>query len=427
MQLVKRFFKNLLCSLLERQVRQLRSQHDFKLIAVAGSVGKTSTKMAIATVLGTNARVCYQEGNYNDRLSVPLIFFNQPLPTLWSAWAWTKIYSKNKRIIASDYPYDYVIVELGTDGPGQIARFAYLQPDLAVLTAVADEHMEYFGTLDAVAKEELGIAHYAKTILINRDNTDAHYLHGINYESYGLSSAAEFQAHGSTAYSPNGSQVDFTLRRQILKNVPISLCGKQGLLVALAAAAVADIFGYQEQELRQGISAIRPFAGRMRILSGINESVLIDDTYNASPLAVCAGLDVLYAAQASAKVAILGSMNELGNITEAAHQQVGEYCDPSQLDLVVTIGHAAESFLAPAASARGCQVQSFLDPVDAGRYIAQHLKQGSIILAEGSQNGVFAEEAVKLLLANTEDVTQLVRQSADWIKIKRQQFPQVQS
>jgi UDP-N-acetylmuramoyl-tripeptide--D-alanyl-D-alanine ligase len=193
---IKKLGKNLLCGLLERQVRVLRRRNDFQLIAVAGSVGKTSTKLAIAQLLTTKARVRYQNGNYNDRLTVPLIFFGQPEPGIFNVAAWLKILASNRRALKQPYAYDFVVVELGPDGPGQMDAFAYLQPDLTVLTAVAPEHMEFFKTLDAVAAEETKVFNYSQQVLVNQNDVDAKYLAGKSYRTYGLSSHADYYLSG---------------------------------------------------------------------------------------------------------------------------------------------------------------------------------------------------------------------------------------
>jgi UDP-N-acetylmuramoyl-tripeptide--D-alanyl-D-alanine ligase len=132
---------------------------------------------------------------------------------------------------------------------------------------------------------------------------------------------------------------------------------------------------------------------------------------------------VLYATEARQRIAILGSMNELGEDSGTLHTEIGGYCNPKKLDLVVTIGREAEEYLAPAAKNQGCEVKTFDSPYDAGRYVADHIGQGSVVLAKGSQNGVFAEEAVKLLLANQSQARKLVRQSPHWQAIKQRQFP----
>jgi UDP-N-acetylmuramoyl-tripeptide--D-alanyl-D-alanine ligase len=160
----------------------------------------------------------------------------------------------------------------------------------------------------------------------------------------------------------------------------------------------------------------------MQILPGVKGSTIIDDSYNASPAAVEAALDVLYAAKAPQRIAILGNMNELGDYSQEAHEEVGRYCQPDKLDLVVTIGADAEKYLVPAAREAGCRVEAFSSPYDAGRKVLSEMKTGAVVLAEGSQNRVFAEESLKILLDNPEDAKKLVRQSDYWMKIKRGQF-----
>jgi UDP-N-acetylmuramoyl-tripeptide--D-alanyl-D-alanine ligase len=180
--------------------------------------------------------------------------------------------------------------------------------------------------------------------------------------------------------------------------------------------------GLGQQEVIDGLSAIRPVNGRMNILRGLLDSTIIDDTYNSSPAAAVAALQTLYLFPSKQKIAVLGSMNELGEFSQKAHEEVGAVCDPTLLDWVVTIGNDAEKFLAPAAAKRGCQIRSFKSPYEAGAFVHSVLHPKATILAKGSQNGVFAEEALKILLHSTEEESQLVRQSSDWIARKEAMF-----
>ncbi|MFA6405613.1 MAG: Mur ligase family protein, partial [Candidatus Paceibacterota bacterium] len=155
---MKSVLKNILVRVLGNQVRRLRKMHDFKIIGVVGSIGKTSTKLAIAKVLASEKKVRYQAGNYNDIVSVPLVFFGHSMPPLWNLFLWLKIILQNEIQIYLKYPFDLVVVELGTDGPGQINQFRkYLYLDVAVLTAVSAEHMEFFKNLENVAEEEWSV------------------------------------------------------------------------------------------------------------------------------------------------------------------------------------------------------------------------------------------------------------------------------
>jgi UDP-N-acetylmuramoyl-tripeptide--D-alanyl-D-alanine ligase len=159
----------------------------------------------------------------------------------------------------------------------------------------------------------------------------------------------------------------------------------------------------------------------MRVFGGIKNTSIIDDTYNASPVAVKAALDVLYAARASQRIAVLGSMNEMGAYAKTAHQEVGEYCDAHKLDYVLTLGADAARWIAPAAKVRGCQVHSFTGADACAAYVRKHLQERAVVLVKGSQNGVFAEEVVKQLLAQPKDAENLVRQSPAWLRKKARQ------
>lgn len=416
----KKLGRAFVCYVLEKQVKQLRKKNNFKLVAVAGSVGKTSTKLAVARTLEKSLRVQYQEGNYNDRVTVPLVLFGENEPNILNPFAWWGIFRRNAKKLKQPYPYDVAVVELGPDGPGQMKYFSYLKPDLSIVTAVAPEHMEFFGDLATVAKEELSVVGYSKETLLNVDDISKGYLPIVPYSSYGAN--AEYSI---TAHTPNGlagQHISVHLPDVQTLEADIVLLGEQGAKVVLAAVAVAHKLGLTLGQIKTGVVSLTPFAGRMQVLDGIKKSKLIDDTYNASPLAMKAALDVLYSVEAPQRVAILGSMNEMGEESHEMHKEIGEYCDPGKLALVVTVGKEAGEFLAPAALAKGCLVKTFVSPYDAGEFVKSELKESAVVLGKGSQNGVFAEEALKQLLAKPEDSNKLVRQSAHWLQVKKRSF-----
>lgn len=418
---MKKIAKRIVVAILGWQIRRLRKKNDFKIVAVVGSTGKTSTKYAIANVLASGFKVRYQAGNYNDIVSVPLVFFGHDMPSLLSPLAWLEIFITNERLIAKKYDWDIVVLELGTDGPGQIAQFEkYLHIDIAVLTSIAPEHMEYFESLKNVAEEELSVRHYADNLIINADLCSGKYLKDVDYIAYGMHKDAYYRL-SKVIFDQRGHS--FTMMKddkEIFKAFHPSISEVQLYSVA-AAISVADQLGMKDQDLSAAIKFIKPVSGRMQILEGVKKSVIWDDTYNASPEAVKAALSALYRAEASYKIALLGNMNELGTYSQKAHKEVGSFCDPDKLDMVVTIGPDANTYLAEEARKRGCKVKGFDNPQEAGAFIKSHIKKGSVVLAKGSQNGVFAEEAVKTLLNDSADAGRLVRQSPMWISKKRTQ------
>lgn len=420
---MKRFARSIVVAILSWQVRSLQSRNNFKVVAVAGSVGKTSAKYAVANVLQQKLRVRWQAGNYNDLVTVPLIFFGEPEPSLFNPLAWLAVFWRNQRQLGRTYPFDVVVVEVGTDYPGNLIKFGqFIYADISVVTAVSPEHMQFFADLDEVASEELSVGTFSKELVVNADLVAEQYLNlplpttrfGTRQADYNIKEAKFAGDQGHFEIHKNG---------QPWLLAQMSAVAVSEVYSATAAAVVADKIGLSSVEIKQGIAQLKPVQGRMQRLKGIKNSVILDETYNASPDAVKAALDSLYEFQAKGqKIAILGNMNELGEVSASAHREVGEYCDPLQLNLVVTIGPDANGYLAPAAEEQGCHVVCFDDPYAAGKYLSDFIKPDAVILAKGSQNNVYAEEAVKPLLANPEDATKLVRQSAAWQKKKQKNF-----
>ena len=149
-------FKRIITKIFERQAARLLAKSQPKIVAIVGSVGKTSTKKAVVSVLEKHFRVVYNEGSYNTELPVPLTLLRLQLPSgLFNPFAWIALYIKSQNFIKRGADYDVAVLELGTDSPGDMAKFAaYIEPDVTVVTAIADEHMENFKTLEAVAREE---------------------------------------------------------------------------------------------------------------------------------------------------------------------------------------------------------------------------------------------------------------------------------
>lgn len=420
-------FKKLIQIRLEMLTRKYLRKHKPKLVVVTGSVGKTSTKIAIATVLGERFRVRTHEGNHNTHLSAPLAIMGVEYPDdVRSLSAWQNVLKAAKLRIEGPTDVDVIVQELGTDQPGDVAHFGkYLKPDVAVVTAVSAEHMEFFKTMEAVAQEELIVASFSQLTVVNRDDIEekyAKFAKTTNIDTYGLKEHAEYRITLEPAspldgrigklYTPEWGEIPIT----------VQLVGEQGVKAAAAAAVVGAKLGLTSQQVAVGISKLRPVRGRMQLLRGLNDSVLIDDTYNSSPLATEAALKTLYGIDVPQRIAILGSMNEMGDASPQAHEQVGSMCDPSKLAWVVTIGSDAKQYLAPAATKKGCQVRSFDSPYEAGGFVHSVLEEKAVVLAKGSQNGVFAEEALKVLLHSTEDEEKLVRQSPAWLEKKAKQF-----
>lgn len=425
-------FRKIIQFKLEALVKRYFSRHpDIKLVAVAGSVGKTTTKVAIATVLSQVFRVRLHEGNHNSELSAPLAILGVEFPdNIRSISAWVNVFRAAKERINSPTDVDIIVQELGSDRIGQIDHYRkYLHPDLGVVTAISPEHMEFFVTMDNVAKEEMGIANFSKQALINRDDIDgeyAKYLTNANVSTYGTSATAE-NHFISQDFSIEGGYKGQFISRDLEEPIETSVrvVGEHSIRTAVAAFAVGVKMGMDTKSITKGLAAITAAPGRMNILKGIKNSILIDDSYNSSPLAVKSSLQTLYQISAPQRIAVLGSMNELGESSAEEHKKVGELCNPNELAWVITVGDEAEKYLAPVAKAKGCQVKSFKTAVAAGGFVRGAIEDGSVVLFKGSQGGIYVEEAVKVVLRSAADDTKLVRQSPAWIKTKTEFFSNI--
>lgn len=415
---------------LEKYVKKYFAKHpDIKLVVVAGSVGKTSSKLAIATLLNEKYRVRLHEGNHNTHLSAPLAILGIDFPgNPKSFFEWRRVFKAAKKRIKSpaDSEPQIIIQEIGTDHPGDIEQFGrYLNPDIAVITSVAPEHMENFGTLDAVAQEELFAANFSKFALINRDSVAqeySRYLTNSNFATYGALVSADYNFEIDDFNLADGyiGKINSPEFGQIPAKVRIF--GDHSLLPITSAIAVAAKMGLSADEIQYGLTKIQPVPGRMNFLRGLKNSILIDDTYNSSPLAAEAGIRALYSLNVPSRIAILGSMNELGVSSPVEHQKIGELCNPMMLSWVITVGDEAEKYLAPAAKNKGCQVMSFKTAIEAGAFAHKVLDKNAAVLLKGSQGGIFLEEATKMLLADQEDVKFLVRQDKKWLDQKQAFF-----
>lgn len=364
-------------------------------------------------------------------MSAPLGILGVEYPDkVHSIMAWFKVFRAAKKRINAPTDVDVIVQELGTDRIGEIPHFGtYLQPDIGVVSAVSPEHMEFFGTLEAVAQEELAAANFSKLAIINRDDIDgkfATYLTNAAVDTYGTTSAAEYRFE-TQDFSVKDGYTGMLIAPEFPKAFPatIHVVGEHNLRPVIAAMTVAVKLGMASGAITQGVAKVRPVPGRMNPLRGLKDSILLDDTYNSSPAAAAAALQTLYMMQAPQRIAILGDMNELGDSSIQEHEKLGDLCDPSLLTWVVTIGRQTEQYLAPRAKARGCQVMSFASALDAGAFVHKVLEDKAVVLAKGSQGDIYTEEALKMLLHETHEDHELVRQSPKWLEEKNKFFSKI--
>lgn len=398
-------------------------RHKPTVIGVAGSVGKTGTKRHIATVLSQKYRVQYNPGSYNSEIGLPLSLLQEEVPkNVRSITGWLGVLWRAAFKVLKPAPYDVLVAEYGVDQPGDMVKLLdIIKPDIAVLTAISPEHMEMLGNMETVANEELQILRAAKTTILNGDDVLEKWQQRVDgtFLSYGR--------HNFTLKVGKDLAAEVTIKTDSgmyhAKNLH-NIGDNTGLGLS-AAALVAERMDMTEAEINQALEGIEPVPGRMRLLRGVDGSLIVDDSYNASPLAVVSALNAMRSLKADRRIVVLGGMNEMGEYAQKAYAQALQNIDG--IDEFITLGTQANELFVKELHGKGVaakKIHSFEDPTDAGRFIADELKprSGDVILVKGSQNGVYSEETVKLLLANKSDTKHLVRQSDFWMQKKRECF-----
>jgi UDP-N-acetylmuramoyl-tripeptide--D-alanyl-D-alanine ligase len=426
--MLKKIASKIVVRQLRRYVQRLISAHDLTVIMITGTVGKTSTKMAIGKTLELNGRkVCYSQDSYNTEVGVPLALFGMKAPErVSSPTAWRAVFRQMSEMIA-DYPYDLAILEIAEDERAMMLPWVRLmKPTIGVLSGVSPAHMERFSSLETLRDDAITLVSEAKTVFYDADFDVVREVmeRRKGAVSYGLKKGlVRFE---NIVRTPSGRlNGDLVMGKERLV-VRSQLIAEHGLSSLLAAACVGREMGVSTPKIAGALGKITTPVGRMRLLEGVNGSTLIDDSYNSSPAAVKAGLDALMDIDGRSHIAVLGSMNELGVAAADLHREIGEYAASKNLDMLVTVGKVAGQYIGPSAEEAGMErtrIKQFRTPYEAGHYLKKHIAKNDVVFVKGSQNGVFTEETSRILLAPGQIPTQvLVRQSKFWKRKKKKSF-----
>lgn len=385
------------------------------IVGVTGSVGKTSTKLAIKAVLGTLRPTRVSAGNLNNELGISLTILgdwsaaelrlisrDQPAGTarLRKFLFWGKVILVSAwHVIVRDREYpDILVLEYGADRPGDIKRLLRIaRPNVSVITAIGEYpvHVEFYGGPDEVAREKgrliesLPVAGFA--VLNNDDETvmDLASRTRGKVVSYGFNKGAEVQMSRFENRAREEEPLGIGFRiGHAGSSVPVRIDGAFGRAQAYAsgaAAAVGLIFGMNLVKISEALRAYRPADARMQLIPGIKNTHLIDDSYNASPLSMHAALDTMKDLPAERKIAVLGDMLEIGKYTPEAHERVGRLAAKS-VDILFAVGLRAK-FIADAARAAGMKRQniySFDTADEAGKPLQDLMRVGDLVLIKGS-------------------------------------------
>lgn len=422
--------KRIVVMLITWEARVVLWRTEPKIIAVTGSVGKTTTKDAIFAALSGSLHIRKSTKSFNSDIGVPLTILG--LDNAWSdPIGWAMNIARGFRLMLSpgDYPA-WLILEVGADRPGDIRRVAeWLRPDIAVITGVPEipVHVEFFSSPEEVFKEKRSLAEHLKRggkVVYNGEDErlrDLQNTHRGACVSYGLSERDDFFAsHEEVMYADD---VPVGIRFRVDHDgasVPITVSGALGMprvYAATAALAVASAAGVDLVAAGEGIAAWEAPPGRLRIIPGHKGSVIIDDTYNSSPAAALAALDALRSVKARRRIAVMGDMLELGRYSGDAHRQVGERAAKS-CGVLVTLGFRSRA-IAEGAIEHGFRADRIFaydqtESERAGKELRERLHKGDVILVKGSQ-GMRMEKTVKELMAEPDRAGELlVRMDDEW-------------
>lgn len=345
-----------------------------RVVGVTGSNGKTTTKEMIATVLATRHRVLKSEGNLNNQIGIPLTIF--------------KLDSQN----------DIAVMELGMSASGEIARLCEIaRPEVGVITNVGPAHLESLGNMENVAEAKMeilraldergyGVVNGDDPLILSR-------LKGLKAKisTFGFGEACEIHpdrlldlGDGAHGFEVGGI------------HIALKVPGRHNVMNALAAIAVGRIYGITDQETGEALAGFKPTKMRMEILEtkGIR---LLNDSYNANPASMAAALETLSSLAGTRRLAVLGDMLELGDVSGEAHWKVGDQVAGRKIDILVTLGERAKGIAAGAEKGGVKRIQMCLTKEEVIDFMREILKPGDVVLVKGSR-GMKMEKIVDALV-----------------------------
>lgn len=401
-----------------------------RIIGVTGSVGKTSAKEAIFSVLAGHFRVRKNEKNYNNEVGIPLTIIGSNGGGS-SFFRWLKVFFKWTAVMFLPFEYPEILVlEMGADRPGDLKYLTdFMRLEVGVLTDISASHVEFFNNLEGVAREkgtiirtlnEKGLA------IINLDNSNVASLKDQAKSSLiavGFSREAEMRAtdrafiySGEAGAEIKGMSFKLNYRGT---SIPVRLnnvLARHQIYSALFAAAAGTWLGLNLVEIGSALENYSPPCGRMKLISGVKNTFIIDDTYNASLASAQAALETLGEIAASRKIVVLGDMLELGGEMESGHRKVARKFLEIKGDIILLVGKrmqfAVEELLKNNFPKNN--TFSFKDPVAAGRKLQEIIREGDLILVKGSQ-GMRMEKIVEEIMAKPQKAGELLcRQNPEW-------------
>lgn len=418
--MIRRFLRFVVRLLLKPLTKAVMRKYQPRVVAITGSVGKTSTKECTVAMLAERYRVRGSPESYNNELGVPLTILGKDSGSSLKHWWGVFRHGLWLLVRRRDYP-EVLVLEMGADHPGDLAYLtAIAPPDIAVVTNVGTTHLAFYDSLEAIAEEKSTLVGRLKPgglAVLNFDDTRVRMMqtlapgrvlyYGFTDESHLWVEQIKQGRGGLTATLHLREREGGPVKRWPLKT---SVLGRHQLSSLLAAFGVAYTVGVVPEHALAVAMSFTPPPGRLRKLPGRGDLAILDDSYNASPPAVLAALDVLRDMPKPHR-AVLGDMLELGKAEEPGHRMVGEVAGKF-LDELVVVGDQAV-LIAEAAKQVGLdpnRIWFAAEATQAAGLVGQY-QHGGTVLVKGSQ-AMRLERTVKALLRDPRDTKHLVRQ--DW-------------
>ena len=431
--MIKKILKQIVVWILKVEAKLILKKYRPKIIGITGSVGKTSAKEAIGAVMKSRFRSRQSHKSYNGELGIALTIIGAG-----SAWGslrgWLKIIGRGAILILlkEDYP-DWLILEVGADRPGDIKKTVkWVGFNLAVITHLPDipVHVEFFSSKEEVAEEKMSLLLSVKKdglVIVNQDDSNVKpFLAKIKAKTltYGFDAGADLRASNVHTNYEEKDRLKFPLGLTFKldydgHSVPVRVNGTLGNHIVYPILAALDVGisqGVNLVAMIETVAAYLPPPGRLRILTGIKNTAILDDSYNSSPAALEAGLKALAGLDTPGrKIAVIGDMLELGGFTLEAHRQAGVLASLFS-NVIVTVGLRAK-FAADAAQENHFNPTDLLHFDDsrlAGQALQNLIKPGDVIYVKGSQS-MRMEKTVEEIMAEPEKKAKLlVRQEKEW-------------
>ncbi len=427
-------FKKIIIYILRIESQLILWKYKPKVIAITGSVGKTSTKDTVFGIMSKISFVRKSEKSFNSEIGLPLTILG--CPNGWSnPLIWFKNISKGLWLFIWSHKYpQWLILEVGVGKPDDMRHtVSWLKTDAIIITAIGETpaHIEFFNSRKNLIEEKSKLIKTLKkdgVLILNADDEDVLQMKIKTKNrtiTYGFKDGAEIMGSGdSIFYGSSGKPEGIIFRVDEGGNsLPViieGVFGKNHIYASLGALALASGL---KLNMLSAINSLKNYdisPGRMRLLNGIKDFLIIDDTYNSSPFACEFALKTLKEVKSNGrKIAVLGDMLELGKHTEEAHKNIGKIAKENS-DVLIVVGQRAKAIKEGALGA-GMDLENifeFLDSYEAGNFIKTFAQKDDLVLVKGSQ-GMRMERVVEAILLDQENKSKfLVRQDDEWKKRK---------